>query len=129
MSTWGSDQANADSPFEVYLGSPSDQLYYIPSPIPLSQYVYVSFDFKWDNSSTMTLDEFNNMALVPTNDLANPSSPLYGGQLEVDAAQNGSSAFIGSTNVPDASIHPNLAWTGAWASYCVRRIILALMQI
>ena len=103
MSTWGSDQANADSPFEVYLGSPSDQLYYIPSPIPLSQYVYVSFDFKWDNSSTMTLDEFNNMALVPTNDLANPSSPLYGGQLEVDAAQNGSSAFIGSTNVPDAA--------------------------
>jgi hypothetical protein len=101
VSTWGSDQANPDSPFEVYLGSPSDQLYYIPSPVPLSQYLYVSFDFKWDNSSTMTIDEFNNMSLVPTNYLKPGTTLNNAGQLAVSSAQNGADAFIGSTNVPD----------------------------
>src|ERR1700744_724982 len=102
QSTWGADQPNADSPIEIYLGSPSDQLYYIPSPVALSQYLNVQFDFKWDNSSTMSIDEFNNMSLVPTNNLI-PGTSLYGGALELDAAQFGSSAFIASTNVPDGA--------------------------
>src|SRR5665213_1466163 len=103
MSTWGADQGNPDSPYEVYLGSPSDQLYYIPSPVALSQYLNVQFDFKWDNSSTMTLDEFNNLSLVPTNDLLPNTQLNAAGQLEIDAAQNGSSAFLGSTAIPDAA--------------------------
>jgi hypothetical protein len=105
QSTWGLGQPNGDSPFEVYLGSISDQLYYIPSPIPLSQYLNVQFDFKWDNSSTMTLAQFNNLSLVPTNDLVNPNTPLNAaGQLEVYAAVNGGiGADIGGTAIPSAA--------------------------
>jgi hypothetical protein len=104
--TWGSDQANSDSPYEIYLGSSADQLYYIPSPLTISAYLNVQFDFKWDNSSTMTLDEFNNMSLVPTNYLNYGDATTHlnaAGQLEVDFAKNGSAAFLASTNVPHAA--------------------------
>jgi hypothetical protein len=35
--------------------------------IDFSQYANVQFDFKWDNTSTMTLAQFNNYSLIPTN--------------------------------------------------------------
>jgi hypothetical protein len=112
-SKWGSDQANSDSPFEVYLGGIAWNMGGTPG-LPISQYQNVQFDFRWDNSSTMTLDEFNNMSLVPTNYLNYGTTTNFlnaAGQLEVDLAKNyGDAAAIGGTNITSLA-------TNQWVHY------------
>src|ERR1700733_2949530 len=50
--TMGSDQANGDSPLQVALCPPPNNLFFAAQPLNLSQYLNVQFDIKWQNSPT-----------------------------------------------------------------------------
>lgn len=97
----GSDTPLAD--WVCYMWGTNDNLWYNGNPpgVPLSQYLYVQFDIKWDTAnSTIGIDDFNNLGTTYQPALAG-SIP----GLEIDAAgfANTSIPKIGTVMIPDAA--------------------------
>ncbi len=104
---------SSDTPCTTYIclnGNP----WYVGTAINFSQYKAIEFDIKWDNTSDITLGEFNDVSTIPltaTNSSGATilNAPLNAGQiggLEIDlcGGPGGQMApFIINTNIPAAA--------------------------
>jgi hypothetical protein len=103
--------SGSDTPMTDYICFPPyDNLWYNGNPagVPLTQYKAVQFDILWDNTSSLTIDQFNSLSPWPAAYLQSwaPTTYLSGsiGGLEVDAAGLGSPGpTIGNVNIPAAA--------------------------
>ena len=93
---WG----GSDTPLTEYICLPGDNYWWSGNgTFNLSEYKSLQFDIKWDPSSTVTLDQWNDPSTFPGGSLAG-STP----GLEIDSADgNGSGAFLINTNIPAAA--------------------------
>ncbi len=104
---------SSDTPCTTYIclnGNP----WYVGTAINFSQYKAIEFDLKWDNTSDITLDEFNNVATIPltaTNSYgatilnhALDAGAIGGIEIDLCGGPGGQMApFIWNTNIPAAA--------------------------
>jgi len=104
---------SSDTPCTTYLclnGNP----WYVGTAINFSQYKAIEFDIKWDNTSDITIDQFNNVATIPltaTNSLgqtilnhALDAGSIGGLEIDLCGGPGGQMApLIVNTNIPAAA--------------------------
>lgn len=100
----------SDTPLTEYICLPGNNLWWSGNGTFLtSTYKSLDFDIKWDNSSVLTIPQFNDPSTVPTSLLQGwaPYGYLAGsiGGLEVDLAWkgDGSTTTLITTNIPTAA--------------------------
>ena len=101
---------SSDTPLTEYICLPGDNLWYPgKGTFTLSLYKSIEFDIRWDNTSTVTLGQFNDLSTWPQTNTPSWAPPGYlSGStpgLEVDACYkgDGSTTFIAYTNIPSAA--------------------------
>ena len=57
---------SSDTALTEYICLNGGNPWYVPTAINLSQYKSLQFDISWDNTSDITIDEFNNLSTWPT---------------------------------------------------------------
>jgi len=110
--TFGS---GSDTPESDYICLAGGNPWYQPQSVDLTLYKSVDFDIKWDNTSDITLAQFNDLSTWPTtltNSLGQtvfqswaPAGYLSGSTAGIDLylcgpGGNQNSPFIGNTNIP-----------------------------
>lgn len=104
---------SSDTPCTTYLclnGNP----WYVGTAINFSQYKAIEFDLKWDNTSDITIDQFNNVANIPltaTNSLGQSilnhvldAGSIGGIEIDLCGGPGGQMApTIVATNIPAAA--------------------------
>jgi hypothetical protein len=110
--------SSSDTPCTTYICYKGGNPWYTPATIQFSQYKAIEFDIKWDNTSDITIDQFNNLGTwntTMTNQAGQPimlswagSGYLAGstGGLDIDLCGGPGgqmSPFIINTNIPAAA--------------------------
>ncbi len=96
QTTWG----GGDSPIAQYICTPGNNFWWAGGgTFNFSEYKSLQFDLKWDPSSTVTVEQWNDPSLYPHGSLAG-SVP----GLEIATASgSGTSATLMTTNIPTAA--------------------------
>jgi hypothetical protein len=96
-SRWTTD---SDTALKTYFCIPGSNPWWYGSTINLSDYKSIQFDLKWDNTSTCTIDQFNDPLTFP----GGPDQWSTKG-IEIQALANASGGLKGimSTNIPAAA--------------------------
>ena len=101
--------SSQDTPWIEYVcAGGGNPWHYIPVPITFSTYASVEFDIKWDPASTLTVDEFNDLATYPSSDLPSWGPTILDGStpgVEIGVAWTNpdyswAGTMLGTTNIP-----------------------------
>jgi hypothetical protein len=102
------DDNTSDTPLNPYICMGGGNPWYLASSVDLSLYKSIEFDIKWDNTSALTVDEFNNVATWPAT-YGTPVGQFNGDPnshaFNIKAVTGGNGTFVqlGSTNIPTAA--------------------------
>lgn len=104
---------SSDTPFNEYICLNGGNWYYEPTPINFSQYKSIDFDIKWDNTSDMTIGQYNDPSTFPPNLLQSwaPTNYLAGSVIGFDViavGPSGNDATIATIPVPTTASN---GWT------------------
>jgi hypothetical protein len=100
------DDSSSDTPLNPYICMNGGNPWYIAgSPVDLTQYKSIDFDIKWDNTSALTIDQWNQPSTWPAS-FGGPfpgSDPANGFNIKAVCDGNGTFVQLGVTNIPDAA--------------------------
>ncbi len=104
---------SSDTPFNEYVCANGGNWYYEPTTINFSQYKSIDFDIKWDNTSDMTIGQYNDLSTFPASLLQSwaPAGYLAGSTPGVDViavGPSGNDGTIATITIPTAASN---GWT------------------
>jgi hypothetical protein len=101
------DDTNSDTPLNPFICIAGGNPWYNAGTVDLTQYKSIDFDIKWDNTSALTIDQYNNTGTWPTNygPAGNFNGDPYQKGFNIKAVSPNGPSFIqlGSTNIPTAA--------------------------
>jgi hypothetical protein len=97
QTTWG----GGDTPLTEYICIPGNNLWWQGNgTYNLSDYKSVQFDIKWDNTSAVTIGQWNDPTTFPNGSLA---GSIGGLEIDVASGSGGSVVTLATTNIPAAA--------------------------
>jgi hypothetical protein len=72
---------SSDTPCVDYICLNGGNPWYVPTAINFSQYKAIEFDIKWDNTSDITINQFNDLSTIPLTATNSSGATILNAQL------------------------------------------------